>query len=83
MASRLKNSQLSSLTSHRNKGQEKSLEEQVYEMEIENIEAERLKKTFQRICGASGSGNNEAERFNMNKEEPNSSQPYFLNLKII
>ena len=32
--------------------QDKSLEEQVYEMEIHNIEAERLRKTFLRMCGA-------------------------------
>ena len=63
MTSRLKNSQLSSLTGdNRKKAQEKSLEEQVYEMEIQNIEGERLKKTFVRICGGSGSSN-EADRF--------------------
>lgn len=50
MASRLKQSNLTSLSSTQKKTQEKSLEEQVYEMAIENIEAERLKKTFVRMC---------------------------------
>jgi ribulose bisphosphate carboxylase small subunit len=51
MASRLKQSNLTALSSTQKKTQEKSLEEQVYEMPIENIEAERLRKTFLRICG--------------------------------
>lgn len=51
MASRLKQSNLTSLSTAQKKTQEKSLEEQVYEMPIENIEAERLHKTFLRICG--------------------------------
>jgi hypothetical protein len=51
MTSRLKQSNLTSLTSTQKKVQEKSLEEQVYEMPIENIEAERLHKTFLRLCG--------------------------------
>ena len=33
------------------KVQEKSLEEQVYEMPIKNIEAERLNRVFDKICG--------------------------------
>lgn len=53
MASRLKNSKLNSISSSNNrKNLDKSLEEQVYEMEIHNIEAERLRKTFLRMCGA-------------------------------
>ena len=51
MASRLKQSNLTALSSTQKKTLEKSLEEQVYEMGIENIEAERLRKTFLRICG--------------------------------
>jgi ribulose bisphosphate carboxylase small subunit len=51
MASRLKQSNLTALSSTQKKTQEKSLEEQVYEMPIESIEAERLRKTFLRICG--------------------------------
>lgn len=51
MASRLKQSNLTALSSTQKKTLEKSLEEQVYEMPIENIEAERLRKTFLRICG--------------------------------
>jgi hypothetical protein len=39
MASRLKQSNLIALSSTIKKSQEKSLEEQVYEMPIENIEA--------------------------------------------
>lgn len=39
MASRLKQSNLTGLSASKNKSQEKSLEEQVYEMPIENIEA--------------------------------------------
>ena len=31
---------------------DKTLEEQAYEMEIHPIEAERLRKTFLRMCGA-------------------------------
>jgi ribulose bisphosphate carboxylase small subunit len=50
MTSRLKQSNLTSLGAQK-KAQEKSLEEQVYEMPIENIEAERLRKTFLRMCG--------------------------------
>lgn len=50
MTSRLKQSNLTSLSTQK-KTLEKSLEEQVYEMPIENIEAERLRKTFLRICG--------------------------------
>lgn len=49
--SHLKQSNLTALSSTQKKVQEKSLEEQVYEMSIENIEAERLRKTFLRICG--------------------------------
>ncbi len=49
--SRLKQSNLAALTTTQKKTQERSLEEQVYEMPIENIEAERLRKTFHRICG--------------------------------
>lgn len=69
--SRLKQSTLSSLTTtNRNKTLEKSLEEQVYEMEIHNIEAERLKRTFHRICGNPGfpSSNNEQDQFRKEKE---------------
>jgi len=51
MTSRLKQSNLTALSSTQKKVQEKSLEEQVYEMPIENIEAERLRKTFLRMCG--------------------------------
>lgn len=51
MTSRLKQSNLTSLSSTQKKTQEKSLEEQVFEMPIENIEAERLRKTFLRMCG--------------------------------
>ena len=51
MTSRLKHSTLTSISATQKKTQEKSLEEQVYEMPIENIEAERLRKTFLRICG--------------------------------
>lgn len=51
MASRLKHSNLTSISATQKKVQEKSLEEQVYEMAIENIEAERLRKTFLRMCG--------------------------------
>ena len=51
MTSRLKHSALTSISSTQKKAQEKSLEEQVYEMPIENIEAERLRKTFLRMCG--------------------------------
>jgi len=57
MTSRLKQSNLSSLTSQgKTKTMDKSLEEQVYEMEIHNIEAERLRKTFHRICGNPAAG---------------------------
>lgn len=53
MSSRLKQSKLSSIATGANrKNLDKSLEEQVYEMEIHNIEAERLRKTFLRMCGA-------------------------------
>ena len=53
MASRMKQSKLSSISTAGNKKNlDKSLEEQVYEMEIHNIEAERLRKTFMRMCGA-------------------------------
>lgn len=53
MTSRLKKTQLSSLTSQapHKKVSDKSIEEQIYEMEIHPIEAERLRKTFLRICG--------------------------------
>ena len=51
MTSRLKHSNLTSIGTAQKKAQEKSLEEQVYEMPIENIEAERLRKTFLRMCG--------------------------------
>ncbi len=51
MTSRLKQSNLTALSSTQKKTQEKSLEEQVFEMPIENIEAERLRKTFLRMCG--------------------------------
>lgn len=51
MASRLKQSNLTGISATKNKSQEKSLEEQVYEMPIENIEAQRLRKTFLRMCG--------------------------------
>lgn len=55
MTSRLKESKLTSLTSkNEKKNMDKSLQEQVYEMEIHNIEAERLRKTFHRICGNLG-----------------------------
>ena len=54
MTSRLKKTQLSSLTqgAGHKKVNDKSIEEQIYEMEIHPIEAERLRKTFLRICGA-------------------------------
>lgn len=52
MTSRLKKTQLSSLsTQGHKKPSDKSIEEQIYEMEIHPIEAERLRKTFLRICG--------------------------------
>lgn len=51
MASKLKQSKLSSLSTTQKKTLEKSLEQQVYQMQIENIEAQRLRKTFLRMCG--------------------------------
>jgi hypothetical protein len=67
MASRLKQSNLTSLSTQK-KTLEKSLEEQVYEMPIENIEAERLRKTFLRICGekvkANSSGTDKESIYN-------------------
>lgn len=38
---------------HKKKIQEKSLEEQIYEMAIQNIEQERLNRVFDKICGIS------------------------------
>ena len=54
MSSRMKKSNLTSLTTGggNKKVMDKSLEEQSYEMEIHPIEAERLRKTFLRMCGA-------------------------------
>ena len=61
--SRLKQSNLTALSHAQKKTQERSLEEQVYEMPIENIEAERLRKTFLRICGEKvGSGSRLGEK---------------------
>lgn len=70
MTSRLKQSTLSSLnTTNRNKTLEKSLEEQVYEMEIHNIEAERLRRTFHRICGNPRILSNTNDQDQMKKEK--------------
>lgn len=53
MTSRLKKTNLTSLSSAGGKKvMDKTLEEQAYEMEIHPIEAERLRKTFLRMCGA-------------------------------
>ena len=49
----MKKSNLTSLTAGGSKKvMDKTLEEQAYEMEIHPIQAERLRKTFQRLCGA-------------------------------
>lgn len=44
-------------------------------MEIHNIEAERLKKTFNRICGNTTPSTNtgEKDQFKTEKEDPNKS----------
>lgn len=65
--SNLKHSNLTSLATTQKKTQDKSLEEQVYEMPIENIEAERLRKTFLRICGEKVN-NKSGEKDNFNKK---------------
>lgn len=41
---------------HKKKIQEKSLEEQIYEMPIQNIEQERLNRVFDKICGVNRKG---------------------------
>ena len=48
----MKKSNLTALGTTGKKPLDKSLEEQAYEMEIHPIEAERLRKTFLRMCGA-------------------------------
>ena len=65
--SNLKHSNLTSLSTTQKKTQDKSLEEQVYEMSIENIEAERLRKTFLRICGEK-INNKSGDKDNFNKK---------------
>lgn len=74
MTSNLKQSNLTSLSSNQKKIQEKSLEEQVYEMPIENIEAERLRKTFLRICGDKVNNAKSGDKESFNKK------PYILSL---
>lgn len=75
MASRVKGSVIGSVTSQNNKKNlEKSLEEQVYSMEIHNIEAERLRKTFHRICGNTSTSNNaDRDPLRNDRDEPNKS----------
>lgn len=68
MTSNLKQSNLTSLSSNQKKIQEKSLEEQVYEMPIENIEAERLRKTFLRICGDKVNSAKSGDKESFNKK---------------
>ena len=68
MTSNLKQSNLTSLSSNQKKIQEKSLEEQVYEMPIENIEAERLRKTFLRICGDKVNNAKSGDKESFNKK---------------
>lgn len=48
---KLSTGHISSVTEVKRKVQEKSLEEQVYETPIKNIEAERLNRVFDKICG--------------------------------
>lgn len=69
MTSRLKQSNLTALSSQK-KALEKSLEEQVYEMPIENIEAERLRKTFLRICGDKAKPNLSTDKESIYNKKP-------------
>lgn len=69
MTSRLKQSNLTSLSTQK-KTLEKSLEEQVYEMPIENIEAERLRKTFLRICGDKAKPNTGTDKESIYNKKP-------------
>jgi|JI6StandDraft_1071083.scaffolds.fasta_scaffold08548_1 hypothetical protein len=46
----------STTTEHKKKIQEKSLEEEIYEKPIQNIEQERLNRVFDKICGLSRKG---------------------------
>ena len=70
MTSRLKKTNLTSLTAGGSKKMmDKTLEEQAYEMEIHPIEAERLRKTFLRMCGASSS--NEKNKYEQNESSRN------------
>ena len=55
----MKKSNLTALGTTGKKPLDKSLEEQAYEMEIHPIEAERLRKTFLRMCGTSTSNSQE------------------------
>ena len=56
--------------------QDKSLEEQVYEMEIHNIEAERLRKTFLRMCGSVTVS--EQEKYKNEQEDTLNRNPYIF-----
>lgn len=44
-------------------------------MEIHNIEAERLRKTFMRMCGAPVIS--DADKYKVNQEEDFNRNPYF------
>ena len=72
MSSRMKKSNLTSLTnaSGNKKVMDRSLEEQAYEMEIHPIEAERLRKTFLRMCGAPVGNDKNYEQNESQKRQP-------------
>lgn len=82
MTSRLKKTQLSSLTTQGHKKiSDKSIEEQVYEMEIHPIEAERLHKTFLRICGVPA--NNDQNPYSNQENSAEGRNPYSISYSAL